>query len=104
MDQFLAFMKDLGTFHYFLGVEVHRTPSDLHLSETKYISDLLEQTRMGGTKPCVTLATSRIPLNDATEYHIAVGELQWLTITRPEISFSVNHVSQVMHQSMSNRV
>lgn len=34
-------MKDLGDLHYFLGVHVVRNSHDLHLSQPKYIVDLL---------------------------------------------------------------
>ena len=34
-------LKDPSPLHYFLGVECHRTPLDLFLSQQKYIHDLL---------------------------------------------------------------
>jgi hypothetical protein len=35
---------------------------------------------------------------DATTYRSIVGGLQYLTLTRPDISFSVNKVCQFLHQ------
>lgn len=35
--------------------------------------------------------------NDATQYRSIVGALQYLTLTRPDISFSVNMVCQFLH-------
>jgi histone deacetylase 1/2 len=35
---------------------------------------------------------------DATKYRSIVGALQYLTLTRPDISFSVNKVCQYLHQ------
>ncbi|CAL2227672.1 unnamed protein product [Prunus armeniaca] len=57
-------------------------------------------------KPVSTLALSskRLslhdsdPLPDVTEYRSVVGALQYLTITRPDISFAINQVCQFVHQ------
>lgn len=35
-------MKDLGSLHYFLGVQVSSVPSGLFLQQTKYAIDILE--------------------------------------------------------------
>jgi histone deacetylase 1/2 len=44
-------------------------------------------------------ATEGVPLSseDATEYRNIVGGLQYLTITRPDLSFGVNRVCQYLH-------
>jgi hypothetical protein len=34
-------LKDLGPLSYFLGIHVHRDSQHLHLSQSKYIVDLL---------------------------------------------------------------
>lgn len=43
-------MKDLEPLNFFLRVEVHRTPTDLYLSQSKYIYDLLRQTKIDSAK------------------------------------------------------
>lgn len=35
---------------------------------------------------------------DATSYHSLVGALQYLTLTRPDLTYAVNQVCQFMHQ------
>ena len=45
------------------------------------------------------------PLADATEYYRTVGTMQYLSLTRLDISFAVNKLSQFMHHwSAVNRV
>lgn len=44
-------LRDLGKVNYFLGVEVQRTNNgSLHLTQTKYIKDLLTRTKMHAAK------------------------------------------------------
>ena len=46
----------------------------------------------------LTLGT---PLSDPTPYRAAVGSLQYLSLTHPDISFAVNRMAQFMHQPTS---
>ena len=39
-------MKDLGPLTYFLGLEVHRSPSDISLNQHNYASDLVATARL----------------------------------------------------------
>lgn len=99
-------LKDLGPLTYFLGVEVTPTQDGLFLSQRKYISDLLTRTHMSQAKPALTpLATSPTltlrsgsPLSNPTECRAVVGSLQYLSITRPDIAYTVNKLCQFMHQ------
>lgn len=48
-------LKDLGPLHYFLGVQVNcLSNGGLHLSQHKYINDLLIRTNMHAAKPLPT--------------------------------------------------
>ncbi|GKA78002.1 retrovirus-related pol polyprotein from transposon TNT 1-94 [Tanacetum coccineum] len=84
-------IKDLGTSHQFLGVEVISTPSRLFLSQHQHIADLLSRFNMAGAKEVST------PQIDSSSYRSIVGSLQYLAITRPDVSFAVNKLSQFMH-------
>ncbi|RVX23195.1 Retrovirus-related Pol polyprotein from transposon RE1 [Vitis vinifera] len=42
------------------------------------------------------------PLSDPTEYRTVVGSLQYLSLTRPDIAYTVNKLSQFMHQPTSD--
>ncbi|XP_048425193.1 uncharacterized mitochondrial protein AtMg00810-like [Pyrus x bretschneideri] len=96
-------VKDLGPLHYFLGLEVHRSPNGLFLHQTKYLLDLLKKTNMEGAKPCCTpLGSQKLDhsgplLSNPTEYRSIVGGLQYLTWTQPDLAFAVNQICQFMH-------
>lgn len=63
-------IKDLGSLHYFLGIQISKTAFGLFLSQTKYIKDLLEKTKMLEAKPCDTpcLPYSRLLKDDGEIY------------------------------------
>jgi len=51
LNKFFA-LKDLGSLYYFLGIEARWTSnSGLHLSQSKYIKELLEHANMHKAKP-----------------------------------------------------
>ncbi|RVW46759.1 Retrovirus-related Pol polyprotein from transposon RE2 [Vitis vinifera] len=76
--------KDLGKLKYFLGIEIAQSSSGVVLSQRKYALDILEETGQGE------------PLGDPGRYRRLVGKLNYLTITRPDISFPVSVVSQFL--------
>lgn len=45
----------------------------------------------------ISLVSTGSPFSDPSLYRSLVGELQYLTITRPDLSYVVNHVSQFLH-------
>jgi hypothetical protein len=100
-------LKDLGSLHYFLGIEVHRTAEGLSLSQEKYALDLLRRAGMQSCKSAMAplsstkklLARGGNPSEDATKYRSIDGILQYLTLSQPDISFSVNKVCQYLHSS-----
>jgi hypothetical protein len=102
-------MKGLSPFHYFLGVQEFRDHNGLYLTQTKYIFDILHRRKMLGVKSysAPTVSGSKMsqfdgdPLSDGTEYKQIVGALQYCTLTRPDIAFSVNQLCQFMHSPTS---
>lgn len=94
-------IKDLGRLGYFLGLEVSYPSSGLFLSQSKYARDILARADLLDSKPVstplapgVSFTSAGTEFSDPTLYKSLVGALQYLTITRPDISYSVNTVSQ----------
>ena len=100
-------LKDLGDLHYFLGIGVTKCNDGIILSQEKYAQDILARVGMTKCKPSSTPLSSSEKLScyegealsteDSTRYRSIVGALQYLTLTRPDISFAVNKVCQFLH-------
>ncbi|KAF3657316.1 hypothetical protein FXO38_13745 [Capsicum annuum] len=89
--------KDLGRLKYFLGIEVTQSSLGIVVSQRKYALDILEETGMMGCRPIDTpmdpnaklLPGQGDPLSDPGRYRRLVGKLNYLIVTRPDISFPV---------------
>jgi hypothetical protein len=100
-------LKDLGALNYFLGIEVKPSSDGIVLTQEKYTTDILRRVGMQDCKVMRTplLADEKLSLSDgdlltsddATNYRSVVRALQYLTPTRPDISFFVNKVCQFLH-------
>ncbi|XP_020203543.1 uncharacterized protein LOC109789090 [Cajanus cajan] len=102
-------LKDLGRLHHFLGIEVNSDGAGgIHLSQTKYLMDILDKLNMSNAKSVKTpMAPASKLTNDGTAvcqdpscYRSIVGALQYLTITRPDIAYIVNKLCQFMHTAL----
>ena len=97
-------LKDLGSLSYFLGFEAKRSTYGILLTQSKYAHDLLIRTNMVDAKPCSTpMATGTKLFSEDSEafdkpslYRSTIGALQYLTMTRPDLSFPVNKLSQFL--------
>ncbi|XP_057432530.1 uncharacterized mitochondrial protein AtMg00810-like [Lotus japonicus] len=98
-------MKDLGPLSYFLGIAVTRHAGGLFLSQSTYARDIIARAGMASCNPSATpvdtkqkLSTSAgSPCDDPTLYRSLAGALQYLTFTRPDISYAVQQVCLHMH-------
>ncbi|KAJ0617172.1 putative RNA-directed DNA polymerase [Helianthus annuus] len=102
-------IKDLGVLKYFLGIEVLYSNDSVCLSQRKYCLDLLSEFGYLGCKPVGTpieqshLVTSKTSkdikfLDNITGFQKLIGKLIYLSLTRPDISYSVQFLSQFMHK------
>jgi histone deacetylase 1/2 len=100
-------LKDLGDLNYFLGIEVQKVSTGIVLHQTKYANDILHRVGMTDCSGVVTPLSSSEKItarqgdllgpDDSTNYRSMVGALQYLTLTRPDISYAVNKVCQYLH-------
>ncbi|KAJ9685079.1 hypothetical protein PVL29_017204 [Vitis rotundifolia] len=96
--------KDLGKLKYFLRIEIAQSSSGVVLFQRKYALDILEETGMLDCKPVDTPMDPNVklipgqgePLGDPGRYRRLISKLNYLTITRPDISFPVSVVSQFL--------
>lgn len=78
-----------------------------HLNQAKFALDVLQRSNMLACKPVSTPMSSKgslsrtygTPLSDPTLYRQIVDALQYLTMTRLDISYDVQHVSQFIGSS-----
>ena len=95
-------LKDLGELNYFLGIEAKKIKDGIVMSQEKYASDIIKRAGMINCKSLNTpLSVSeklsiesgvKLGAEDSTRFKSIVGALQYLTLTRPDLSFPVNKV------------
>jgi hypothetical protein len=98
-------MKDLGPLHHFLGLSVTRQDGIFHLSQRQFALDILDRAGMSDCKPCSTpvdvsaklSSQDGPPVSNPTHYRGLAGALQYLTFTRPDITYAVLQVCLHMH-------
>lgn len=99
-------IKDMGTLHYFLGVEATHTLSDIHLSQTRSIEHILHGSLVVDSNECLAPMATSLTLSkhighllvQPEEYRKLVGTLQHLNVnTQLDTSFSINKLYQFMH-------
>ncbi|XP_020424503.1 uncharacterized protein LOC109950346 [Prunus persica] len=87
-----------------MSLQVTTKSGGLHISQLKYAHDLLQRHDMLHCKPANTplaakvplSASDGVPLESPSAYREIVGSLQYLTLTRPDLSFAVHSVAQFM--------
>lgn len=99
-------MSDLGKMRFFLGVEVNQDEDGIFINQQKYAKEVLKRF---GMEDCNAVRNPIVPGTklskegagaevNPTVFKQLVGSLRYLTVTRPDIIFSVNLVSRFMER------
>ena len=94
-------MKDLGHLSYFLGLEITHSTDRHYITQAKYASELLPQVGLTNIKTVDTPIKLNVyltpsggkPLSNPSLYKHLVGNLVYLIVTHPDISYAVHQVS-----------
>ncbi|XP_071733855.1 uncharacterized mitochondrial protein AtMg00810-like [Rutidosis leptorrhynchoides] len=105
-------MKDLGPLNSFLGISISRTPQGLFLTQKAYAQDIIARAGMVFCNPCATpvdtlgkqSANLGDPYSKPTLYRSLASALQYLTFTRPDISYAVQQICLHMHAPHTSHV
>ena len=106
-------MKDLGRVSLFFGIEFEHKVKKITMSQTKYITKILDRFGMLESKPKYTpsemklIVTDSCPLNEneLRLYRQIVGALIYVMVaTRPDISFIVTKLSQFMSNALQSHM
>ena len=102
-------MKDLGELSYFLGLEVSKSSQGIFISQNKYTMELLKEGGVLNCKPYKLPMDPNLklqadigsPLQDPEVYRRFIGKLIYLTVTRPDICYTIQLLSQFMQSPTS---
>ncbi|XP_070008172.1 uncharacterized mitochondrial protein AtMg00810-like [Nicotiana sylvestris] len=102
-------MKELGELKYFLGIDFARSSQGILMHQRKYALELVSELSLDAAKPAATPLEVNVKLTtqeydehtgttnnlddallpDNNSYQRILGKLLYLTLTRPDIAFSV---------------
>ncbi|GJW76323.1 uncharacterized mitochondrial protein-like protein, partial [Tanacetum coccineum] len=105
-------IKDLGSLHYYLGIAILHNSKGLFTSQIKYALDLLQCADVLNHKPSTLLLDPLKNLNltdgailpNPSLYRKLVGKLIYLTVTRLDLSFAAQALSQFSHQPTTSHM
>ncbi|XP_047249867.1 uncharacterized mitochondrial protein AtMg00810-like [Capsicum annuum] len=101
-DQFK--IKDLGVAHYYLGLQIINQPQGLLVNQQKFLPNLLSEFNSVDACPVVSLLDVYFKLSvdsgdllpDPSLFRKLIEKMNFLQHTWPDISYSVQYLSQFM--------
>jgi hypothetical protein len=90
-------MSMMGELTFFLGIQVKQMKQGTFVHQAKYTNDLMKKFNMAELKPMSTLMSMTTALDpdkngetvDQREYRSMIDSLLYLTVTRPDIQFTM---------------
>ena len=90
-------MSMVGELSYFLGLYIKQLEKDIFINQAKYVKDLLKKYGLKGCKKISTPMATSTKLDadescktvDQKMYRGMIGSLLYLTVSKPDIQFSV---------------
>jgi hypothetical protein len=90
-------MSMMGELTFFLGIHVKQTKQGTFVHQAKYTKDLMKKFNMAELKPVSTPMSSAASLGpdedgeavDQREYRSMINSLLYLTVTQPDIQFTM---------------
>jgi hypothetical protein len=90
-------MSMMGELNFFLGLQIKQLEDGIFFNQSKYIKDMLKKFCLEDSKPIKTPMSLETKLTkdeeseyvDNTKYRGMIGNLLYLTSSRPDIMFSV---------------
>lgn len=97
-------ITDLGLMKYFLGIEVKQSEDGIFISQEKYALEILKKFKMEDCNPVSTPMEPGTKLSkfdggnrvDPRRYRSLIGNLRYLTSTRPDLMLSVGIATRFM--------
>nr|KYP60496.1 Retrovirus-related Pol polyprotein from transposon TNT 1-94 [Cajanus cajan] len=105
-------LKDLGDLKFFLGLELSKSKSGIFMCQRHYILSILKDCGMLACKPSTVPmeallklhVESGTTLSDPGAYRRLIGRLLYLTISRPDIRYTVHKLSQFVSNPHSGHM
>jgi hypothetical protein len=90
-------MSMMSKLQFFIGLQMKQSKEGTFVHQAKYTKDIVQKFKMEDSKAMTTLMSTTIALDadeegehvDQREYRSMIGSLLYLTMTRPDIQFSV---------------